>query len=87
MIKDQAKSIQKSLILEDSPEAFRTGLSDLEQEYLQTGQADIFHSDISDLLTHVKTQKLVLSPLIVKEIEDFATLQSDVTEEMEVNGR
>ena len=72
------------LILEESPEVFRIELTDLEQEYRQTGQAGIFSSDIADLLTHVKTQKLVLSPLVVKEIEDFVTLQSDVTDSMEL---
>ena len=63
---------------------FRNELSDLEQEYTATGQAGIFSSDIKDLLTHIKTQKLILSPVIVREIEDVVKQRSDVSEPMEV---
>ena len=56
---------------------FRTELLELEQEYKQTDQGGIFSSDITDMLAHVKAHKLILSPLIVKEIEDFVTLQTD----------
>ncbi|CAB4011907.1 Hypothetical predicted protein [Paramuricea clavata] len=77
LINDHSKTVQKSLILEDSPRVFRTELLELEQEYKQTDQAGIFSSDITDMLAHVKAHKLILSPLIVKEIEDFVTLQTD----------
>ncbi len=88
LIKDHAKSIQKSLILEDfSPMVFRNELSHLKQEYHETGQADVFSSLITDLLAYVKAHKLILSPLVVKEIEDFVTLQSDMTDCLDENTR
>ena len=76
LIKDHAKGIQKSLIFEESPKVFRTELDTLKQEYIESGQMSIFNSDVAELLAHVKAHKLVMSPLIVNEIEQFVKAQS-----------
>ena len=83
MIKDHAKNIQKSLIFEESPKVFRAELDTLKQDYEQSGQMSIFNSDVAELLAHVKTHKLVMSPLIVAEIEQFVKVQNDKTDSVE----
>lgn len=74
------KSIQRDLIYEDSSSAFTSALLDLQQVYKHTGHAGIFIADINDLLTHLRTSKLAMSPLIVNAIEDFVKLLDGQTE-------
>ncbi|XP_028392060.1 uncharacterized protein LOC114516708 [Dendronephthya gigantea] len=76
LIKDHCKSIQKLLVLENSPKVFRTELGVLEMEYKEAGQSSNFSSDIENVLEHVKAKKLIVSPVITRELEDIVTLQN-----------
>ena len=46
-------------------------------EYEETGQTSNFSSDIASVLAHVKANKLIVSPLIMQELEDFVKLQNE----------
>lgn len=65
------KSLQQSLYIYEDPLITAPQFASLQQEYEEAGQAVIFKSDLWNVLTSFRNNKMILSPMLAKQIEEF----------------
>lgn len=78
LIKDYLKSVQQSLHVnnDEASQIPTSHLENLQQEYNEASQASLFNSDLENILTSVRNNKLTLPLTLVKQIEDFLSVQN-----------